>query len=138
CECPSGTTWDGDSCEQPTSGGGTDGGTTTGAVELECVTGFADEAYLAHELKRGAFKATSGVDYNFEDVFTLDVLYSGEHGAPALTCRQDNGGWVLTGCNSAGADGYGNEQRMRDQNRCIGEYGGSAEVTARCCRIVSA
>ncbi len=142
CECPTGTIWDGNRCASPSDTDDEDeedeedDETAALTMQIECVTGLLDEVKDA-ELKKKIFTSTTGDAYDFDDVFSFEILYSGVHGGPALTCRQDNGGWVLTGCNSAGADGHGNEQRMRDQNRCIGEYGGSAEVTTRCCRLVA-
>ncbi len=135
CECTYGKTWDGDSCETPTNNG--NGGIVS--VELECITGVASEDSNTAEggsLSKIIYTSTANKTYQFYDVFGAEVLYAGIHGAPALTCLQSNGGWVLTGCNSANADAYGNEQRMINENTCVGEYGGGAFVSTRCCRIV--
>ena len=97
---------------------------------LECISGRE---------KQGANPtiynpSTTGVNYQYDDVFTGDAPASG---APETSC---NDGWVMTGC-SASTDGAGqdNDESMNlaGGNGCRGDNtGASNTIYARCCRVV--
>jgi len=111
------------------------GASTATTATLECVTGYTFEHGATMTLDKALYTSVRGNTYVFNDVFEVTIVYAGVHGAPNMRCKQENG-WILTGCNSAGADGYGNEQWLLNANECRGEHGGGAWVSARCCKIV--